>query len=181
MTQFDICRRRPIEMGGWVVVEAEEQEWLRVNAGEKSFLRESHSNSKKENLCDETGYSAHKEDLLGLRSHHAWQPEGGEGCHGDEGLGFLLCGILVAFCCLGPIFKIASWFYDLAEVRQSAMIGGVADDKGWEYKRAGESRNEHEEDEIGHSDEEHPRPDAQDHCRQLRVWVGLVFRPQNQV
>ena len=61
------------------------------------------------------------------------------------------------------------------------MICGVADDKGWEDKRTREPCNAHQEEEIGHSDEEHPRPDAQKHCGQLRVWVRFVFRPQNQV
>ena len=61
------------------------------------------------------------------------------------------------------------------------MIDDVADDEGREDEPACQSCDEHQEGEVGHRDQEHPGPDVQNHCRQLRVWVGFVFWPQNQV
>ena len=136
--------------------EAEEQERPLVDVALKSRECESHSDTQKENFGGEADCAAHQEDPLLLMTYNAWQPEGGEGCHRDEGLVLYREGILSIIW----VLRITDSYLNLAEHSQRRIVQNVAKEKSWEDEPACQTGDEDKEDKVGQRDQYHPRPDV---------------------
>ena len=132
--------------GNWVLVEAKEQEGPLVDMWLQSWGCESHSDSQKENLGDETDYAADQEDPLCVVAYDAGDPDRAEGSQGDEVYGRFFGGILAKILAQVTICHRNTVLWILFK---SVLDPIFCFDKGWEDEQAEKAGGENEEANIG--------------------------------